>query len=503
MNLCAILDRTTYNFPGRDCVRYQGEGFPYVQIKEAAEKTAGLFQSWGLKKGDKVAIMGLNTPSFVIGLWGTLKAGCVLVPVNHKLMPPEVDYILDNSDAKVFIFDGALADVVHKLTTKNIRMLCMDSSAAGFEQLEPLLQDAPAFREVAVESEDLAEILYTSGTTGRPKGCMHTHRGVIMTAVTNAFQMQFAEDDRVLMAMPIWRSSPLNNYFMGAQYVGGTTILLREYDPLQFLQTMQNERCTFYPGAPISFILPLLTIPNFNQYDLSSVRAFAIGGGPLSAETMLDIMKGYKTNNFYNVYGMTETGPKGMTLPPRDQLRKAGSIGRIGSYGAHIKLMKSDDEEACTGDIGEIWLKTDGMMIGYYKNPEETAAAFTDGWYKSGDEARMDEDGYFFIVDRKKDMISTGGESVYPKEVEDVINSHPDVLECAVIGIPHPEWGETVTALIVPSIRDTLSAKAICSYLSDKLARYKIPRRYYFVDNLPRTPSGKVMKYVLRESMQA
>jgi len=315
--------------------------------------------------------------------------------------------------------------------------------------------------------------------------------------------MQFLEEDRLLMAMPIWHSSPLNNYFMGFQYVGGTTVLLREYNPLHFVQTVQNEKCTVYFGAPISYVLPMRTVPDFDQYDLSSMRAFVTGGGPISAETMRDLMKNYKTNDFYQVYGMTETGPKGMTLPPRDQVRKAGSIGRIGSHGAHIKLMKTDEAEARPGDVGEIWLKTDSMMIGYYKNPGETAAVFRNGWYKSGDVARMDEDGYLFMVDRTKDMIITGGENVYSKEVEDVINSHPDVVECAVIGIPHREWGETVTAVIVPAEKEMLTAEAISSYLSDKLARYKIPRQYRFVDVLPHTPSGKVMKFKLRDAYTA
>ena len=502
MNLAAMLDRTTNNFPDRDCIRYQGKGFTYSQVKEAAEKAAGLFQGWGLQKGDKVAIMGLNTPSFVTGLWGTFRAGCVLVPVNHKLMPPEVDYILENSDAKIFIFDGTLGDVARKLTNQTVRMVSMETPTEGVAQFESLLESAPAFREVAVETEDLAEILYTSGTTDRAKGCMHTQRGVIMTAITNALQMHFLEDDRLLMAMPITRSSPLNNYFMGIQYVGGTTVLLREYNPLQFLETLQNERCTFYFGAPISYTLPMLTIPDFDQYDLSSTRAFVVGGGPISAERMLELRKRYKTNDFYHVYGMTETGPKGMTLLPRDWVRKAGSIGRIGSHGAHIKLMKTDEVEARPGEVGEIWLKTDSMMIGYYNDPEETAAAFRNGWYKSGDVARMDEDGYLFIVDRTKDMISTGGENVSSKEVEDVINSHPDVLECAVIGIPHPEWGETVTAVIVAAQKETLTAKNISSYLSDKLARYKIPRQYHFVYELPHTPAGKVMKFILRDMLQ-
>ena len=499
MNLAAMLDRAANNLPEHECLWYQGKGWTYSQVKELAEKAAGLFQSWGLRKGDKVAIMSFNTPSFVYGLWGTVKAGGVLVPVNHKLMSPEVDYILENSGAKIFIFDGALNEVAKKLKSTHVRMLSTDTAVEGFDHFDALLDGAPGFSEVPLESEEMAEILYTSGTTGKPKGCMLTQRGVIMAAITTAMQMRFGEADRLLLAMPIWHSSPLNNYFMGFQYVGGATVLLREYNPLQFLRTVQDQKCTVYFGAPISYILPLKTIPDFDQYDLSSMRVFVTGGGPISTEMMRHLMEKYKTDKFYQVYGMTETGPKGMTLPPADQLRKAGSIGRIGSFGAQIKLMKTEAIQAKPGDVGEIWLKTDCMMTGYYNNSTATEEAFRNGWYKSGDLARMDSDGYLYMVDRMKDMIVTGGENVYSKEVEDVIATHPDVLECAIVGLPHPEWGETVTAFIVPTEGKILEDETILSFLYDKLAKYKIPRLYKFVEALPHTPSGKVIKYKLRE----
>jgi feruloyl-CoA synthase len=320
-----------------------------------------------------------------------------------------------------------------------------------------------------------------------------------MSGMTGAITMKMDEDDRLLMAMPIWHSSPLNNWFAGIQFVGGTTVLLREYHPLHFLQAIQQEKCTIYFGAPISYIMPTQMIPNFDTFDLSSMKTWIYGGGPIGAEMVRMIMSKYKSDRFYQVYGMTESGPTGTTLMPKDQVRKAGSIGRSGLPGCDIIVMKTETEEALPGEIGEIWLKADSMMKGYFKDPEATRDAFEKKWYKTGDVARLDEDGYLFIVDRTKDMIVTGGENVYSKEVEDTIAACPGVATVAVIGIPHVEWGETVAAFIVSAKDAEINEEKIRLFLSDKLAKYKVPRTIQFVENLPYTPSGKIMKYKLRE----
>ncbi|MCD6570425.1 MAG: long-chain-fatty-acid--CoA ligase [Deltaproteobacteria bacterium] len=498
MHLSELIDMTAGKNPDKDCVRIGGKGYSYKTIKELSDKAAGLFQDQGIKRGDKVAIMSQNTLGFILAFFGTQKAGATAVPINHKLMPPEVDYILEHSESKIFLFDGSLAEIAAKLSTK-VKMICMDSPAEGFEQFEPLLDTASPFSPVEVSDEDIAEILYTSGTTGKPKGCLHTHRNVIMAGITMVIAIKFTENDRILIAMPIWHSSPLNNWFIGITYVGGTTVMIREYHPLHFLQAIQEEKCTAFFGAPIAFIMPVQMIPNFDEFDLSSVRVWMYGGGPIPADTALTLMKKYKNENFYQCYGMTETGPTGTVLFPRDQVRKAGSIGREGLPGCDVKVMKTDIEPAKPGDVGEIWLKADSMMKGYYKNSEATAEAFKEGWYKSGDVARVDEEGYMFIADRTKDMIVTGGENVYSKEVEDVIGTHPDVAEVAVIAIPHPEWGETVGAIVVPAKDKELTGDLLNSFIADKLAKFKIPKIYKFVDELPHTASGKVMKYKLRE----
>ncbi|WP_027365311.1 class I adenylate-forming enzyme family protein [Desulfotruncus alcoholivorax] len=498
MNLVEMLDRNARKFAGRDCLCYNGARINFAELLALAEKTAGLLQSWGVQKGDKVAIMSYNTPAFVISFYGAIKAGAAVVPVNHKLAAPEVDFILDHSGAKVFLFDGALAQVARKISAK-VRCSAIDSDAEGFDRLESATEQAPEFQTVQVGDSDLAEILYTSGTTGKPKGCLHSHKNVICAGITGAMAMKMDETDRLLMAMPIWHSSPLNNWFMGAQYVGAATVLLREYHPLHFLQTVQDQKCTVYFGAPISYILPVQMLPNFDDFDLSSMRCWIYGGGPIAGDVAMMLMKKYKSEQFYQVYGMTEAGPTGTTLYPRDQVRKAGSIGCSALPGADLLVMKNETEPARPGETGEIWLKSDSMMSGYYNDPEATAWAFIDGWYRTGDVARVDEDHYLYIVDRMKDMIVTGGENVYSKEVEDAITAHPGVVEAAVIGRPHAEWGETVVAFIVPKADADLKEDELKAFLAEKLAKYKIPREFIPVGELPHTPTGKVKKFELRQ----
>ncbi|MDR3569571.1 MAG: class I adenylate-forming enzyme family protein [Syntrophobacteraceae bacterium] len=501
MNQVKYFNANVEKFGDRDFLRANGKGYTWSEIGRMSESAAGFFQQRGIRSGDRVAIMSQNTVSFVVAYFGVLMAGGVVVPVNHKLMAPEVDYVLGNSGAKLYLFDGTLSEVAEK-TSSRAGKLAMEKAAAGFEFFDALLVNSAAFSPVLIEDDAAAQILYTSGTTGKPKGCVITHASTVLNGLFCALLMKMDEGSRLLMAMPIWHSSPLNNWFAGVLVVGGTVVLLREYHPLHFLEAVQNEKCTIFFGSPISYILPL-HLPNFDSFDLSSMQTWIYGGGPISGETAKKIMSRYKSDKFYQVYGMTETGPTGMVLPPGDQLRKPASIGRTGNPGVNVKVMKTENRQAGPGETGEIWLQSECAMKGYYENPAATAEVFSeDGWYKSGDLARVDEDGYLYIVDRSKDMIVTGGENVYSREVEDVICACPGVQEAAVIGVPHPDWGETVVAIVVGKIDFGLDEGQIKAFLSDKLAGYKIPKVFRFVESLPRTPSGKAMKYKLRETFK-
>lgn len=500
MDLVELLQRNVHKFAAKEALRFDGQGMTYAELGAEVRRGAGLLQSWGIAKGDRVGIMSLNTEAFVVGFFAAIAAGAVVVPLNHKLMAAEVDYILEHSEAKIFLFDGALAAVSQGLVSK-VRKASLGSDVHGVARFETEAAAVDSFRPVPVSGEDLAELLYTSGTTGRPKGCLHTHENVLLAGIAGALAMKMDADDRLLMAMPIWHSSPLNNWFIGAQYVGATTVLLREYHPLKFLQAVQEERCTVYFGAPISYILPIQMVPEFDRFDLSSMRCWIYGGGPIAADVVRMLRHKYRSENFHQVYGMTEAGPTGTCLGARDQVAKAGSIGRSALPGADLRLITERGSDAGPGETGEIWLRANCMMKGYYRDPAATEQAFADGWYRTGDVARMDADGYLYIVDRTKDMIVTGGENVYSKEVEDAISGHPDVVEAAVIGRPHPDWGETVVAVVVARQGVALHKEQLKGFLHDRLARYKIPREFSFVSELPHTPTGKVMKYRLREEI--
>lgn len=471
----------------------------FAELEAAVVRAAAWLQAQGLRKGDKVAIQGRNSLAWVVAFYATLRAGGVAVPLNHKLAPAETDYILEHSESRIWLVDSDLHHTRAAAGAPAVFALDGKPGAAGLKPFAPADESA-AFTPVAVAADDVAELLYTSGTTGRPKGCMHSHANVLLAGTGSSLVYGLGPKDRVLIAMPVWHSFPLNNLLVSSLFLGATVVLLPEYHPLAFLETVQKERCTLFFGAPIAYLMPLKMIPNFGQYDLSSVRAWLYGGGPIDAATARLLMERYRTDRFYQVFGMTETGPTGTALLPEEQVAKAGSIGRYAVSGCDLKVMRDEQTEVGPGEVGEIWLRCQSMMQGYYRDPGATAASFHDGWYRTGDLARLDEDGYLFIVDRLKDMIVTGGENVYSKEVEDVLANHPAIAEAAVIGAPHQEWGETVVAVIVPKEGAAIDPDEVTTYCAQYLAKYKIPRQFELVDTMPRTPTGKIMKFKLREA---
>lgn len=489
-----VLRSAARKFAGREALVGGGRRLSFADLDAAADDAAARLQAAGVTRGDAVAIHGRNTVEWVTAFFGAVRAGAVTVPVNHKLAAPETAYILQHSGATLWLVDRDLAG--DGSAAGAARMLMLDDGEGGlFAGPAPATAPVP----VALDADEPVEILYTSGTTGRPKGCLHSHANVLLAGTGSSLVYGLGPTDRVLLAMPVWHSFPLNNMLINAVYVGATVVLLPEYHPLHFVQTMQDERCTLFFGAPIAFLMPPRLLPHFDSFDLSHVRAWIYGGGPIDAVTARMLAERYRSDRFYQVFGMTETGPTGTALYPEEQVAKAGSIGRYAVAGADLKVMRDETTEAAPGETGEIWMRCQSMMLGYHDDPEATAAAFHDGWYRSGDLARIDADGYLFIVDRLKDMIVTGGENVYSKEVEDVLAAHPAVAEAAVIGTPHEEWGETVTAFIVPRADASLDEAAITAHCTAALARYKIPRIIRLVDNLPRTPTGKLQKFLLRQ----
>jgi len=498
-NFVDVLNQHARAQPHKEALRSQGRSWTYAELVDASRRAAAVLADHGVAQGDRVALLCLNTPGFVFALFGAWQLGAAVVPVNHKLQAPEIDFILQHCQAKVCVFDAALACTVGKISHKDVRWLATDQPVADIPFLDALIEAAAPRAAHTPQTDALAEILYTSGTTGQPKGCLHAHGNVFQCALSAVALTSITRAERMLIAMPIWHSSPLNNWLLGALLMGGAAVLLREYAPQAFVEILASERITFTFGAPIAFLAPLAVVADISAYDLSAMRVYAYGGGPLGAEMARKLSAAYRSDRFIQVYGMTESGPLGSCLYPEEAIDKAGSIGRSATPGVAIEVRRADGSLCTAGEVGEIHMRSPAMMQGYLNDPDATASAFdTEGWYRSGDLARVDEDGFLYIVDRLKDVVVSGGENVYSKEVEDVISAWPEVQDVAVIGRPHPEWGQTVTALLVPRAGKAIDLAALRTFLAGRLARYKIPREIEIHDALPRTATGKLLKHVLR-----
>ncbi|MFE0646999.1 class I adenylate-forming enzyme family protein [Streptomyces sp. NPDC059534] len=507
MHLSAMLDSAVRKSGRKEALVYGEQRWTYAELAADVRRAAAVLRDAGLRPGDRLAVMTYNTPAFVIAAFGAWHAGAALVPVNHKLRAVEVERLLRHSGARLALVDEALAYIAGTAAGTDVPVLVSHPGERPGERtegsFEALLESAPEWTGARGPDTGTAQILYTSGTSGTPKGCVHTHRGIALTAAYTSAAVPLRRDERFLICMPIWHASPLNNWVLGTVFMGGTVVLQHEYHPRGMLETIQRERTTAVFGAPIALITPLRTVPDLDAFDLTSVRSWIYGAGPLDADTARTLMKAYGSDAFHQVYGMSEMGPVGSSLSPDEQVGKAGSIGRGGMPGVDLRVVRQDGTDAAPGETGEIRLRSDTRMVGYLDDEEATALAFAGDWYRSGDVGRIDEDGFVTIVDRMQDVIITGGENVASQEVEGALRGHPDVLDVAVVGRPHPQWGETVVAVVVPRDDTEPTLDELCAWLEPRLARYKIPRELALRPQLPRTPSGKVTKHVLRAEFTA
>ncbi|WP_372345757.1 class I adenylate-forming enzyme family protein [Streptomyces sp. KL116D] len=503
MHLSALLDSAVRSAGDKEAVVYREQRWTYREFAATARRAATVLREAGLGPGDRLAVMTYNTPAFLFAAFGAWYAGATLVPVNHKLQTAEVERQLRHCGARLAVVDAEIGERATAADAR-VRWLVSHPDAAGDgpdDSFESLVARAEPWTGEPGPDDDIAQILYTSGTSGTPKGCVHTHRGVALAATYTAASIPLHRDERFLICMPIWHASPLNNWTMSTLLLGATVVLQREYEPRGMLETVERERVTALFGAPIALIAPVQAVPDLADFDLTSVRAWIYGAGPLDADTARRLMKAYGSDAFHQVYGMSETGPVGSSLSPAEQVEKAGSIGRGGMPGVDLRVVRPDGADAETGQTGEIWLRSDTRMVGYLDDPAATAEVFAGDWYRSGDLGRVDEDGFVTVVDRMKDVIITGGENVASQEVEGALRGHPDVLDVAVVGRPHPQWGETVVAVVVPRADAALDLAGLREWLEPRIARYKIPRELALRTELPRTPSGKVTKHVLRAEL--
>lgn len=489
-----MLERNARKYPKVEAVVDPAAGvrWTWAELDRLATRAAATLQERGLKKGDRALLYMPNRPEMAVGLFAVWKLGGVVVPANPRFTGFELAHLLRDSEAALLIHDPALAPQVGEaLSAEGVPAAAAVPAPALLEEhdREPVLPDD-------LSSADLAQLIYTSGTTGAPKGAAHTHDSVYATASMFAYEMSIRPGDRVLNVMPMTFSAVLNLTVMGATYAGATNVI-GNYTPQLMAQLIHQERCTLVFGAPVAYLM-LLKLPNLQEYDFSSVKNWTYGGAPMAREQVLAVREKLGSN-LYCLYGLTEAGPNGTFLEPADHVEHAGSAGCRATVNTEIRIVDEEGRDVPPGVVGEVLLRTTSAMSGYWRNEKATRETIVDGWIRTGDLGRRDEDGFIYIVDRAKDMVIVGGINVYPREVEEALVTHPGVEECAVFGIPHPEWGETIVAAYVPREGAETPAEELRRHCAARLAEYKIPRIFEAVPALPRNSNGKVLKHELRK----
>jgi long-chain acyl-CoA synthetase len=460
----------------------------YRELDEASARVAGLLHERGLKPGDRVGIMMPNVAEVPVAFYGVLRAGGIVVPMNPLLKVREVAYYLADSGAGLIFAWHAFADEARGGAEQaKAETIVVDSGS-----FPDLLGSAAPDHEIEVrDDEDAAVILYTSGTTGHPKGAELTHGNLISnTEVTRTDIVRARSDDVIFGGLPLFHVFGQTVGLNVAVASGACLTLLPRFDPEHALRIIAGHRVTVFEGVPTMYVA-LLHQPDRTDYDLSALRMCVSGGAALPVEVLHRFEETFGCTVLEG-YGLSETSPVASFNHPGRE-RKPGSIGTP-IRGVRMRVVDKSDHEVTPGDVGEIVIRGPNVMKGYWNRPEATAEAIRDGWFHTGDLARVDEDGYFYIVDRKKDLIIRGGYNVYPREIEEVLYEHPAIAEAAVIGVPHPSLGEDVGAAVTLKPGAVITPEELRDYVKAQVAAYKYPRHVWIVDALPKGPTGKVLK---------
>lgn len=474
----------------------------YAELDRRTDQFAQALRDIGVRTGDRVAVLMVNGIPFLETLFAVAKLGAVFVPVNFRLAAPEVSYLLADSGADVFVWSGQLSELARAaLDSEGVRVrkrVVVDTALldgeVDYEQL--LTSGASVPVGIEVSAHQLCCLPYTSGTTGRPKGVMLTHDNFLWNVINNlTTERGFRMSDRTVTVAPLFHIGGLGVHTMPLIYLGGTNTLLPAFDPAQTLATMARDRVT------VQFLVPamwaaLMETPGFDSYDLSSLELAVTGGAPCPMPIIEHFLS--KGIPFQEGFGMTETAPSVSLLDAAHVKEKSGSIGRV-VFHMQARMVDENDRQVPTGEVGELILRGANVFAGYWGLPEATAEAFRGGWFHTGDLGRMDDEGFMTLVDRKKDMIITGGENVYPIEVEQVLCRHPLIREVAIVGVPHDKWGETPIAVVVLHEQAQEIGDELIRYARERLAHFKCPTRIEYLTELPRNATGKVLKTTLRK----
>jgi fatty-acyl-CoA synthase len=470
-------------------------------VQEQVEHLAAGLAAGGLRHGERVGFLGVNQPGALLTMIAASRLGAVYVPLNFRLAAPELEFIINDAGLHTLVVGQDNTEVIDALRDRLPvqRYLATEHESEAWESFEALLSGSGAAHgPSALDPEDLAIVMYTSGTTGVPKGVMLTHANLWWNNVSLLNTFDVSADDVTLTGSPLFHIAGLNVTIFTTWMRGGHVVLHRNFDAEATLDDIARFGVTSMFGVPAMYSA-ISHLPAFADADLSSVRVAICGGAP-APESLLQTYADRGVGMLQG-YGLTETCPAAIFLVAEHSLAKLGSCGKPPLY-IEAKLVDRDGDIEGHGVRGEICIRGANVSIGYWNRPDETARAFDDeGWFHTGDVGVRDVDGFYYVVDRVKDMVITGGENVYPTEVENVLYSHPVIREVAVIGLPDAKWGESVTAVVVTHPGETLTLADLRSFASERLARYKVPQRLHVLDSLPRNPTGKVLKNQLRDEL--
>lgn len=479
----------------------------FAEFESLVDRTAAAIHAAGLRKGERLALLARNSWQFAVLDFATARVGVVLVPVNFMLGAAEIAFVLDHSRAAAFVVGDGLLPVAGPalaMATGGTVRLRMSISATdgtthpGWGDLgEWLAHEGPA-PEVLVADDDPVRMMFTSGTESRPKGALLTSRALLWQYVSCAVDGDMSADDVDLHTLPLYHCAQLDCFLGVDVYLGATSVILPAPDPAAILAAIAEHRVTKYFAPPTVWI-SLLRAPGFGSADLSTLRKGYYGASPMPVAVLEELRERLPGVDLRNLYGQTEMAPVATILQPADQRTRAGSAGRP-ALNVETRIVDDEDVPVAAGVVGEIVHRSPQAMVGYFDQPEATEAAFAAGWFHSGDLGYLDEDGYLYVVDRKKDMIKTGGENVASREVEEAIYGLRSVAEVAVFGVPHPHWIEAVTAIVVPRDGMEVTADEVVEHTRGLLAGYKVPKYVVVTEALPKNPSGKILKRDLRRA---
>ncbi|MCB2188037.1 MAG: long-chain fatty acid--CoA ligase [Deltaproteobacteria bacterium] len=504
MNVGYLLDNAAEKFPDRLAVVADQGRYSFSQLHQRCTKLAGAMLAAGLCRGQRVALLFFNGAPFVETYLAAVKVGLVATPINFRLVAGEVRFLLEDSQAAALFHGPEFAPLVAEIRDQcpALRLVVSPGGSGRTQDYESFLAAGTEEYPIpALTEQDQCQIMYTSGTTGRPKGAVITHGNVLWNLVNTILGREDKPDQVSVVVGPLYHTAALNNHFTIQVALGGTSVLISKFDPAGLLATIERERVNVISGSPAFYQL-LMQQPGAWEYDRSSITKCTAGADKLLAETKRQLMEFFPNiRGVYDVYGCTEASPCITILSALESATKHGSVGRALPL-TQVRLVDELDRPVPPGQVGELVCRGPNVMQGYHEQPQASAEALQRGWLHTGDLAYVDEEGFYYIVDRKKDMIVSGGENIYPRELEEVLLTHPDIHDVAVVGQPDPLWGESVKAVLVRRPGSSLSEQEVVEFCRSRLASYKKPRLVEFVDELPRNPSGKVLKRQLRLNSQ-